>query len=82
MVGSVMAEQACNARGPSYLRARGPGGGGGGSSARVRSFVFMPLSSGYWGPNTSLLSFTRFCFPYHRPLASGLQAHVHSQEKK
>ena len=34
------------------------------------------------GPNTSLLSFTRFCSPYHGPLASGPKAHVRPQEKK
>ena len=39
------------------------------------------LASGYWGPNTSLLLFTRFRSPYHRPLASGPMAHVPPQEK-
>ena len=34
------------------------------------------------GPNTSLLSFTRLHSPYHRPLVSVPQAHVHPQEKK
>ena len=34
------------------------------------------------GSNTSLLSFTHFCSPYHRPLASGPQARVCPQEKK
>ena len=54
---------------PSYTRLRV-------SSTRVRSLVFYARSVGLLGgPNTSLLSFTHFCSPYHRPLVSGPQAH-------
>ena len=56
--------------------------GPGMSLTRIRPLVSLPWASGYWGPNTSLLSFTRFRSPYHRPLASGPQAHVPPQEKK
>ena len=46
------------------------------SLTRIHPHVSLP---GYWGPNTFLLSFTRFRSPYHRPLASGPQAHVPPQ---
>ena len=59
---------------------------GGVSSNRVQSLMFYALSvrlpGGGGGANTSLLSFTPFCSPYHRPLVSGLQAHVCPQDKK
>ena len=44
--------------------------------------VSLPWTLGYWGPNTSLLSFTSFRSPYHHPLASGPQTNVRPQEKK
>ena len=79
LVGSVTAEWACNAHGPSHLRTRGRGGVvHPGSIPHVYALIIgLP-----GGPNTSLISFTRFCSPYHRPLASGPQAHVRPQEKK
>ena len=52
------------------------------SLTRTHPLVSLPLVSGYWGLNTFLLSLTRFHSPYHRPLASGPQAHVRPQEKK
>ena len=74
----VTAERACNARGPSYLRTRGWG-------CRPPEFdpsCLCPKRRAPGGPNTSLLSLSRFCSLYHRPLASGPQAHVCPQEKK
>ena len=78
LVSSVTAQRACNACGPLYLRTRGRG-------CRPSGFdpsCLCPKCRAPGEPNTSLLSFTRFCSPYHRPLASGPQAHVRPQEKK
>ena len=75
MVGSAAAERVCSARGFSYM-------GLGVLLTRIRPLVSLPWASGYWGPNTSLLSFTGFRPLYHRPLSSGPQADVRPQEKK
>ena len=59
LVGSVMAERACNARGPSYLGTRGRG-------CRPPGFDPSCLCPKHWapgGPNASLLSYTRFYSP-------------------
>ena len=77
LVGSMMAERTFNARRPSYLRTRARGCPPGFDPLCLCPCVGLP-----GGPNTSLLSFTRFCFHHHRPLLSGPQALVRPQEKK
>ena len=73
LVGSVKTERACNARGPSHIhtRARGGGGGGGGGVVvRPGSIRVYAQRRAPGGAYFSLLSFTLFCSPYHRPLVS------------
>ena len=75
MVGSRAGLQCSWILVPSYM---GPGM----SLTWIRPLVSLPWASGYWGPNTSLLSTSHFRSPYHCPLVSGPQAHFCPKEKK